>query len=444
MKIAILGWGSLVWKPGSLSTKGVWNPNGPRLPVEFARISKGDAGPRLTLVLVPDVSDVTTLWIESSCPSREEAMQDLARREGVSTIDRVGYVEAGEGALSTRSRLGSIVAAEPATGGARQKEVLTLQLLERIDRWRQLLRIDAVIWTDLASNFEAKAGHGAFTAANAASYLQGLRDSGSAAEAKEYIRRAPSQVRTAVRDEVEAELGWTPLPLPITTSDDLRFKDWTECRASIGRFDAILVDLRKLGFSFITGLLAAGSFLSVSNASASQAGVIGPLIRVVPFMILMLLTLALSLLDNYFEALLNGAVERALDLEAQMDPPVRVSKYITVNAMETGATRWLQILYRIFIGIAAGLGLLAAWEGSPNPEAAGSISVLLITIWLLLDKWRAENWDRVRQRTNPDRLKADRTWLPGESRERKMATPEVGEALPPASEDSVLPATRQS
>ncbi len=50
MKIAILGWGSLLWQPKDLQfDKGIgWSENGPMLPVEFARISKDG---RLTLVI---------------------------------------------------------------------------------------------------------------------------------------------------------------------------------------------------------------------------------------------------------------------------------------------------------------------------------------------------------------------------------------------------------
>ena len=48
MKIAILGWGSLVWNPRNLSIiNSAWHPDGVLLPIEFARISRDG---RLTLV----------------------------------------------------------------------------------------------------------------------------------------------------------------------------------------------------------------------------------------------------------------------------------------------------------------------------------------------------------------------------------------------------------
>lgn len=50
MRIAVLGWGSLVWCPSELDISTGWR-EGPALPIEFARESKGS---RVTLVLVPE------------------------------------------------------------------------------------------------------------------------------------------------------------------------------------------------------------------------------------------------------------------------------------------------------------------------------------------------------------------------------------------------------
>jgi len=51
MRIAVLGWGSLIWKPDKPAISAPWHANGPLLPIEFARISLDG---RLTLVLCPD------------------------------------------------------------------------------------------------------------------------------------------------------------------------------------------------------------------------------------------------------------------------------------------------------------------------------------------------------------------------------------------------------
>jgi hypothetical protein len=37
--------------------------------------------------------------------------------------------------------------------------------------------------------------------------------------------------------------------------------EWKECRATIGRFDGLLVDLRKTGFGFVTAIVSGPTFL---------------------------------------------------------------------------------------------------------------------------------------------------------------------------------------
>jgi hypothetical protein len=49
MKIAILGWGSLVWDPRELNVADEFNVVGPTLPIEFCRISGNQRPPRLLI-----------------------------------------------------------------------------------------------------------------------------------------------------------------------------------------------------------------------------------------------------------------------------------------------------------------------------------------------------------------------------------------------------------
>ena len=49
MTIAIIGWGYLIWDPRGLDIELPWQPDGPLLPVEFARFANP---PRLLPVLV--------------------------------------------------------------------------------------------------------------------------------------------------------------------------------------------------------------------------------------------------------------------------------------------------------------------------------------------------------------------------------------------------------
>src|SRR5919198_5006052 len=84
-------------------------------------------------------------------------------------------------------------------------------------------------------------------------------------------------------------------------------EEWKSCRDTADRFDEILHDLRKYGFSILTGLTTAGSFLGFAGPSkVLQIGVI---------VVTMVLIMVLYWLDIYYQSLLFGASFRARFLE---------------------------------------------------------------------------------------------------------------------------------
>src|SRR5215813_3106795 len=84
MNIAVLGWGSLIWHPASFRAKTKWRSDGPRLPIEFARISQDN---RLTLVIQPGSTDQATYWSLSELTDLEPARQNLKARERTASKD---------------------------------------------------------------------------------------------------------------------------------------------------------------------------------------------------------------------------------------------------------------------------------------------------------------------------------------------------------------------
>ena len=135
MKIAILGWGSLIWDQQELpKVKGAWVKGGPALPIEFSRVSESRGG-ILTLVIDPrNGIDAATKFAVSSRRDILDAVCDLRTREGTG-LSRVGYVNLVSG--SQRSN------AMPETGNV-------------VRRWALKNGFDAVIWTDLLSSFQKK------------------------------------------------------------------------------------------------------------------------------------------------------------------------------------------------------------------------------------------------------------------------------------------------
>jgi hypothetical protein len=109
----------------------------------------------------------------------EEAIADLREREGT-TARNIGYICRRPAFISCRDQ---------ASG-------------EAIDAWATAAAIDAVIWTDLPSNFEERTGL-PFSIDAAIEYLKKLDRSGKAAAL--YIRSAPSFVVTPLRAALAAQ-----------------------------------------------------------------------------------------------------------------------------------------------------------------------------------------------------------------------------------------------
>ncbi len=65
-RIAILGWGSLLWNPGTLHNERKSRSDGPWPPIEFARASnlkeKNNKRPYLSLVIYEHAGLVRTYW----------------------------------------------------------------------------------------------------------------------------------------------------------------------------------------------------------------------------------------------------------------------------------------------------------------------------------------------------------------------------------------------
>jgi len=179
--ITVLGWGSLIWDPRELRLDGKWHRDGPMLPVEFARISSYGW---LTLVIHPGSADVRTLWANMSSKDLNEAIDELAKREGTS-MHCIGFADATNGRAASR---------------------FPSDITQRISSWMAGRPIGAVIWTDLPSNFEAKRDLD-FDEVHVVEYLRTLRGKAKT-KAREYVTRAPRQVSTVIRGVIESQFGW--------------------------------------------------------------------------------------------------------------------------------------------------------------------------------------------------------------------------------------------
>jgi hypothetical protein len=181
MRIACIGWGSLIWNPKDLLIQGDWQTDGPFLPLEYIRKSNNG---RLTLVITESAKPVQTLWVLMATDNLETAITSLLEREEIPEKKKTILI-------------GSIKVEEETIDNIKLK----------IKSWAINLKLDAVIWTNLPPKFPDTPGQ-ILTVDKAIEYLYSIEvDKKRLAE--EYIRRTPKQIDTEFRRRFEAEFGWS-------------------------------------------------------------------------------------------------------------------------------------------------------------------------------------------------------------------------------------------
>lgn len=180
MRIACLGWGSLIWKPGELTLASEWFGDGPSLPIEFARESDGG---ELATVLCPGVADVPVLWAYLDVAELAVAREQLREREGIPAFQP------------------ECVGSLPAVYGPSACS-------EKIATWAAAKGLDAVVWTALPPRCRGE-NHRMPSEKDVIEYLKGL-PADQYAHAEHYIRSTPASISTANRRLIEAHFGWYP------------------------------------------------------------------------------------------------------------------------------------------------------------------------------------------------------------------------------------------
>lgn len=178
--IAILGWGSLLWESGSEFDRwhDEWRFDGPVIKIEFSRVSSSRLN---ALTLVVDLEhgvETQVAWCLSRRRDPEDAVADLRSREGT-TMRNIGRVLLGSNPIPDEQPAKDIAA------------------------WARAQKLDGVVWTQLASNFESEVKQ-PFSVAEAVAHIRRLPPA-SKAKAAEYVWRAPEFVRTPVRTALQKE-----------------------------------------------------------------------------------------------------------------------------------------------------------------------------------------------------------------------------------------------
>lgn len=185
-RIAIIGWGSLIWDLEVLAphVSGDWRMEaGPELAMEFARVSPKRKRALAVCLEAEHGTACQTNVIQSKRSDLADAVADLAARERA-PIERIGVV-----CRVSKHRFG----ADPRISAA-------------VEDWCTVEDWDGAVWTDLQPNFSDVLGY-SFTVERAISYLQSLEGE-SLDEAVRYIELAPKATDTALRQALEQQTWW--------------------------------------------------------------------------------------------------------------------------------------------------------------------------------------------------------------------------------------------
>jgi hypothetical protein len=148
-------------------------------------------------------------------------------------------------------------------------------------------------------NIAPAATAAAETAAERANQARQAAAAGDIASAETYLDTAKAALAHAVS---------TTSPAAVAAGLGELKDEWKECRATIDRFDKLLVDLRKTGFGVVTALVGASTFVFSSTAGTKAA----------MMCMLVLLIVTLYLIDLTHQIWLAETVSHARELEARL------------------------------------------------------------------------------------------------------------------------------
>jgi hypothetical protein len=168
---------------------------------------------------------------------------------------------------------------------------------------------------------------------------------------------------------------------------DVYVDEWKVAVETSQKFDEMLVDLRKYGFSILTGLITAGSFLGFSSKDLPQFAYTN-IIHVGVINVSMYLVLILFWLDIYYQNLLYGSVLRTRFLET-CRLKFKLSTYISglYTGSGIGKSGMANILYLIYIAFLLGtflLGIIVASLPIDDPKGTDSGNRILLLLFGLL------------------------------------------------------------
>jgi hypothetical protein len=171
----------------------------------------------------------------------------------------------------------------------------------------------------------------------------------------------------------------------IKTAKDLQLKEWQTARDVIVKYDGQLDSLRKNGFTFITGLLTAQSFLAsnfVLGPANNEANINGQLLKMAVILATLVLLIALRLLDRNYQLFQKAAIKRAIVIEKCLNLELTETTFDVYHYERLYI--WLNLIYVLFTVGAGLLGLFLIFGIVWAEVAILGATFVTVTVVLLI------------------------------------------------------------
>ncbi len=184
------------------------------------------------------------------------------------------------------------------------------------------------------------------------------------------------RVGAVLAEALFALRGWQGQHPTEATPASFLFDEWKECREAIERHERLLSDLRKQGVALIAALIVVNALLN-TFLYPSPFGQIAASVGI------MILVHAWSRLDVAQAGLLGRAIDRALEIEAELK--MDITRRISIGEMpRVGPYKWLVV--------ASALPTLAFGDSSAIPDLtqrgqyAAAVLLLVVFFWVLVHR----------------------------------------------------------
>jgi hypothetical protein len=172
---------------------------------------------------------------------------------------------------------------------------------------------------------------------------------------------------------------------PSYKSDDIIYKEWESCRNVLKEFDTRIHDIRKFGFTFLTGLIAAESVLIPESSFINKGSPgIPDNIKFGLFGVTLLLILTMRVIEKNYQLYQICSAQRAQVLERRMN--LELTEIISDRHRKKHIPSLVTSIYILFT---LSVGLLGYTILDPNFQLVYLLLVctILVSDGLILLQW---------------------------------------------------------